>query len=54
MHKLGHLGKLLKEVCAFTWQNKAWRLIPIVLVLLILGALILSGQVAAPFIYTLF
>jgi len=45
---------LLGEVWAFAWQNKAWWLIPLVVILLILGLLIFSGQAVAPFIYTLF
>ena len=54
MRKLGHLGSLLSEVWAFAWQNKAWWLVPLVLVMLLLGILIVSGQAVAPFIYTLF
>jgi len=54
MNKIGHLGRLLREVWDFAWQNKAWWLVPVVIVLLILGGLIISGQMAAPFIYTLF
>jgi hypothetical protein len=54
LRKLGHLGKLLGEVWAFAWQNKAWWLIPLVVILLIMGILIFSGQAVAPFIYTLF
>lgn len=54
MKKLGHLGNLLAEVWAFAWQNKAWWLVPLVLVLLLLGVLIVTGQAVAPFIYTLF
>ncbi len=50
MRKLGHLG----NVWAFAWQNKAWWLIPLVVILLIMGILIFSGQAVAPFIYTLF
>ena len=54
MRKLGHLGKLLGEVWGFAWHNKAWWLIPLVAILLIMGVLIFSGQAVAPFIYTLF
>ena len=54
MNKLKHLGKLLGEVWAFARANKAWWIVPLVLVLLIIGALIVSGQAVAPFIYTLF
>lgn len=49
-----HIGKLLKELMHFAWQNKAWWIIPIFFVLIILTLLIAAGQVAAPFIYTLF
>jgi len=54
VRKLGHLGKLLNEVWAFAWQNKAWWLVPLVVILLLLGLLIFTGQAVAPFIYTLF
>jgi len=46
---------LVAELIDFLRNNKKWWLTPIVLVLLIVGALImLSGTAAAPFIYTLF
>ncbi|MBT3295589.1 MAG: hypothetical protein HN383_09980 [Verrucomicrobia bacterium] len=51
---LKHIGRLLKEFGEFAWHNKAWWIIPIVLVLLLLAALLVVGQSAAPFIYTLF
>lgn len=52
---LKHLARLLREVGGFAWQNKAWWIVPIVLVLLLLGLLLFAGQTAAPtFIYTLF
>ena len=54
MRFLAHLGRLLGEFGAFAWHNKAWWIIPVVLVLLVLTALIISGQVVAPFIYTIF
>ena len=38
----------------FAWQNKAWWIVPIILVLLLLALLTFTGQTAAPFIYTLF
>ena len=49
-----HLGRLLGEFFGFAWQNKAWWMVPIVLVLLLMGLLITTTQTAAPFIYTLF
>ena len=54
MRFLRHLGIMLKEFGAFAWHNKAWWIVPIVLVLLLLGFLIFAGQSAAPFIHTLF
>ena len=54
MKTLKYLARLLKEFAQFAWQNKAWWILPIVLVLLILSALIFATSSAAPFIYTLF
>ena len=45
----------LQEFWDFLRCNKKWWLTPIVVVMLLFGALILmSGTAAAPFIYTLF
>lgn len=49
-----HLGNLFKELTHFAWQNKKWWILPVFLVLIILTLLIVTGQAAAPFIYTLF
>lgn len=54
MHRFAHLGKLLAELGRYAARNKAWWLVPMVLVLLVLGFLIVTGQASAPFIYTLF
>jgi len=46
---------LISEFVSFLRQNKKWWLAPILVVLLLFGALIiLAGTGAAPFIYTLF
>jgi hypothetical protein len=46
---------LMHEIWGFLNQNKKWWLLPIILVLLLLGAVaVLSGSVVAPFIYPLF
>lgn len=46
---------LLAEFWDFLKLNKKWWLLPILIVMLALGALVLlSGSGAAPFIYTLF
>jgi len=54
MKILKYLGVLLKEFGEFAWHNKAWWIVPVVLILLLLSVLIFAGSSAAPFIYTLF
>lgn len=45
----------LGELIAFLRYNKKWWLTPIVVMLLLIGALVILGSTAAaPFIYTLF
>jgi hypothetical protein len=46
---------LMGEFWDFLRENKKWWLAPIIVTILLLGALaILSGSAAGPFIYTLF
>jgi len=46
---------LVGELWAFLGHTKKWWLLPVLVVLLLLGALLaLSGTAAAPFLYTLF
>jgi hypothetical protein len=47
---------LLKELWIFLKVRKKWWLAPVVIFLVLLGALIVlaQGSVVAPFIYTLF
>jgi hypothetical protein len=54
MRFVKHLGRLLGEFFAFAWHNKAWWIVPIVLMLLLLAVLIAAGHGLAPFIYTIF
>ena len=54
MHRFKHLGRLLAELGRYAARNKAWWLVPMALVLLVLGIWIVTGQATAPFIYTLF
>jgi len=48
--------ELIKELILFFREHKRYSLIPVLIVLLLLGALIVfgHGSVFAPFIYTLF
>ena len=52
---MGKLG-ILKEFWEFLSVSKKWWLTPIIVVLLLLGALIVftQGSAISPFIYTLF
>ncbi len=47
---------LLRELWLFMMERKAWWITPIVVVVVLLGALIVlaQGSAVAPFIYTLF
>ncbi|MGE0553750.1 MAG: DUF5989 family protein [Gemmatimonadales bacterium] len=47
---------LLGELWAFMRARKKWWLLPLILMLLIVGALLVfaQGSVLAPFIYTIF
>ena len=54
MRTVKYMGRLFGELFAYAWQNKAWWLIPLVLILVVFGVLIAIGQTSVPFIYTLF
>ncbi len=47
---------IVGELFAFLWERKLWWLIPMVLVIVLFGALLVfaQGSAVAPFIYTLF
>ena len=48
-------SSLVGEFVEFLGQNKKWWLAPIIISIVLLGALVmLGGTAAAPFIYTLF
>ncbi|MEW6544261.1 MAG: DUF5989 family protein [Nitrospirota bacterium] len=50
------MGSFLKELWAFMRERKKFWLLPIIMVLLLFGALLVltEGSAVAPFIYTLF
>jgi hypothetical protein len=54
MRKLRHVGNLLGELRRFARAHKVYWIVPLAIVLLVTAALIVIGQGAAPFIYTLF
>lgn len=52
--KLVYAGRLFKDFVGFARQNRAWWIVPMVVVLVLAGLLVFAGQTGAPFIYTLF
>jgi hypothetical protein len=54
MRALRHLGLLVSEFWGYAWRYKAWWIVPVMLVLILMALLIATGQASAPFIYTLF
>jgi hypothetical protein len=54
MRTLRYIGRLIGEFFSFAWQNKAWWIIPIILILLLLMAFITGTSSVAPFIYQYF
>ena len=50
------MGEFIEELWAFMKERKKFWLLPIILVLLVFGALIVltQGSAVAPFVYTLF
>ena len=54
MRKLKFVGQLFKELFLFAKKEKIYWIVPLVLILLLLGVIIVAGQSATPFIYTLF
>jgi uncharacterized protein DUF5989 len=47
---------ILAEFVEFLWERKLWWMIPMIVVLVLFGALLIltQGSAIAPFIYTLF
>lgn len=53
MGKIRYASRLLGHLWAFALQNKAYWLVPLVLILFLLTLVIAAGQTTSPFIYTL-
>jgi hypothetical protein len=49
-----HTAALLGEVWSFARQNKAWWIVPIVVILLLVALLLVGVSTISPFIYSLF
>ncbi|MEM7051928.1 MAG: DUF5989 family protein [Acidobacteriota bacterium] len=54
MGKLSYVGSLFKEVWDFARENKVYWMVPFFLVLGLVVLLVVTSEVTAPFIYTLF
>ena len=54
MKRLQHFFRLLGELWAFARAHKAWWIIPLVLLLLLVSVLIIGVSTISPFIYSLF
>jgi hypothetical protein len=53
MGRLRYAGTLLGHIVRFAAENKAYWIVPLVLVLALLGFVIFTSQAATPFIYSL-
>ena len=54
MRRLRYAGRLFGHLVRFAAENKAWWIVPLVVVLGLIATLIATSQAATPFIYTLF
>lgn len=54
MRALRSLTRFLRELWSFAREHKAWWIIPVVLVLLLVGLIVVSVSAISPFIYSLF
>ncbi len=54
MAKIGYSFKLFREFVGFAREKRAYWIVPLIVVLGLAAAVIVSSQVAAPLIYTLF
>lgn len=56
LDELSRRLRTVRDLFRFLWQQRLWWLIPMVFVLLLVGAVLIfaQGSAVAPFIYTLF
>jgi hypothetical protein len=53
MGKLRYAGTLFGHLWRFAAENKAYWIVPLILVLALLALVVFTSQAATPFIYTL-
>lgn len=54
MKRIGYSGRLLRQFVGFAHENKAYWIVPLVLVLAAVGVLIATSNVVTPLIYAIF
>ena len=54
MRKLGYTVKMFREIVGLARANRAYWIIPLMILLAIMGGLIVVSETAAPLIYALF
>lgn len=54
MHKLARSYRLAKDFVQFARENKAWWLLPLMVLLGLAGLVAWASSAAAPMLYTLF
>jgi len=54
MRALKNLRRLVSDLWAFAREHKAWWILPVVTILLLVALLVVSVSTISPFIYSLF
>ena len=54
MPRIGYSFKLLREFSAFARENKAYWIVPLIVLLALVSFVVVVGQGVAPLLYTLF
>ena len=54
MRALKNLARLLRELWTFASEHKAWWIVPVVVILLLVALFVVGVSTISPFIYSLF
>jgi Family of unknown function (DUF5989) len=54
MRPFKNLARLVRELFGFARENKAWWIVPVVVVLLAIALFVVAVSTISPFIYSLF